>query len=78
MDSRFAGSEFDLYALILQAQQQGIDLQSLLEEGRRLKWGAESARLDELMRIRVIADKLAGAQAAAVPQPLGVAPLVFS
>lgn len=75
MDSRFAGSEFDLYALMLQAQQQGMELASLLEEGRQFGWGAESARIDELMRIR--ADKLAGAQAAAVPQPLGVAPLVF-
>lgn len=73
--SQFAGDEFDLYALMLQAMQQGLELQRL-EDERKLGWGAEGARVQQLMDIRGL--RLASAQAAAVPQPLGMAEPVFS
>ena len=73
--SQFAGDEFDLYALMLQAMQQGLELQRL-EDERKLGWGAESARVQQLMDVRAL--RLASAKAAAVPQPLGVAEPVFS
>ena len=73
--SQFAGDEFDLYALMLQAMQQGLELQRL-EDERKLGWGAESARVQQLMDVRAL--RLASAQAAAVPQPLGVAEPVFT
>lgn len=72
--SQFAGDAFDLYELIVQAMERGLELERL-ERERKLGWGAEGDRVRELMNIGGM--QLANAQAAPVPLSLGVGEPVF-